>query len=594
MRFFHPVILNSAFRTAFQSYNNVRKLNSIVKVINTKDDDCIRLTFKYSSSPKLLVKAPKDQNVQTVLNRIKLMVALQRKKEEIRQAVSNKYSATADGSIKTVEEDVDVHLYQNDDLLDESISNDRAWSQASVLKIGEILYEVNYNQPTVTELSLPEHIVAGCPLRPHFILECASLEDCIFKWFRSILSTNFCETNDSLDQRNFFMNDDSIWTQVGEDFIYYTTPEDVGCYIKIVCTPRHGSTAGLDFAVMSKRVVESGPDMYPFEIRQAYTKELCGPDSIRCLSYNILANMYVERKRFPYATKKACDIYYRKQLLLKELVGYKSDIICLQEATDRVFEYDLLPVLNCSDYQGIFTRKGGRRYEGVATFFRASKFKILKNYGGLLNEIVKQREIFNDLLAKVSGNLKDMSRLLAQGTAIQVILLEDIMNPHRRLLVANTHLYSNKDTPEVRLLQAALSACYVEHIIKSENLSSSGLLFCGDFNSLPDSEAYHFMTSGSFECCPTWKNNSTSNVDAVLRHNLCLDSACGTPEYTNYTEEFKGCLDYIFYSTKYLKVTDIVPMPSHEAVSAHVGLPNEYFPSDHIALVCTLKWIENT
>lgn len=79
-------------------------------------------------------------------------------------------------------------------------------------------------------------------------------------------------------------------------------------------------------------------------------------------------------------------------------------------------------------------------------------------------------------------------------------------------------------------------------------------------------------------------------MDSTLRHNLSLGSACGTPDYTNYTEEFNGCLDYVFYSKNLLEVTDIVPMPSHERVIEHVGLPSEYFPSDHIALVCTLKW----
>lgn len=78
--------------------------------------------------------------------------------------------------------------------------------------------------------------------------------------------------------------------------------------------------------------------------------------------------------------------------------------------------------------------------------------------------------------------------------------------------------------------------------------------------------------------------------DTTLRHNLNFESACGIPPYTNFTEEFQGCLDYIFYSKNSLEVTDVVPMPSHEKVIAQIGLPSEYFPSDHIALVCTLKW----
>lgn len=84
--------------------------------------------------------------------------------------------------------------------------------------------------------------------------------------------------------------------------------------------------------------------------------------------------------------------------------------------------------------------------------------------------------------------------------------------------------------------------------------------------------------------------DSDSDDDSILRHNLHLESACGIPDYTNFTEEFKGCLDYIFYSKNSLVVTDVVPMPSHESVTAQGWLPSEYFPSDHLALVCTLKW----
>lgn len=39
----------------------------------------------------------------------------------------------------------------------------------------------------------------------------------------------------------------------------------------------------------------------------------------------------------------------------------------------------------------------------------------------MLNEIIKEKVIFGDLLSKVSGNYKDMSKLLSQDTALQVI-----------------------------------------------------------------------------------------------------------------------------------------------------------------------------
>ncbi|GBL88280.1 2',5'-phosphodiesterase 12 [Araneus ventricosus] len=122
------------------------------------------------------------------------------------------------------------------------------------------------------------------------------------------------------------------------------------------------------------------------------------------------------------------------------------------------------------------------------------------------------------------------------------------------------------------------------------NLQSSGIIFCGDFNSLPHSPTYNFLMSGKYECSANWNRSSDASGDTVLEHSLSLDSACGTPEYTNYTAEFTGCLDYIFYSKDILEVSDVVPMPRHEQVTAQQALPSEYFPSDHIALICTLQW----
>lgn len=71
---------------------------------------------------------------------------------------------------------------------------------------------------------------------------------------------------------------------------------------------------------------------------------------------------------------------------------------------------------------------------------------------------------------------------------------------------------------------------------------------------------------------------------------MSLASACGTPEYTNFTVEFADCLDYIFYDTTKLQVTQVVPMPSNEELTLHKAIPSVVFPSDHVAICADLKW----
>lgn len=42
-----------------------------------------------------------------------------------------------------------------------------------------------------------------------------------------------------------------------------------------------------------------------------------------------------------------------------------------------------------------------------------------------------------------------------------------------------------------------------------------------------------------------------------LRNNINFDSACGSPEFTNFTVGFEGCLDYIYYNTDLLLVEEV-------------------------------------
>eukprot|EP01083_Nonionella_stella_P017145 47933_1 len=71
-----------------------------------------------------------------------------------------------------------------------------------------------------------------------------------------------------------------------------------------------------------------------------------------------------------------------------------------------------------------------------------------------------------------------------------------------------------------------------------------------------------------------------------LRHNIKLASAyaeCGSErkesEYTNITEKFQGCLDYIFFSRDTILCTDVEPLRQDGSL-----LPDESWPSDHLAL----------
>lgn len=75
-----------------------------------------------------------------------------------------------------------------------------------------------------------------------------------------------------------------------------------------------------------------------------------------------------------------------------------------------------------------------------------------------------------------------------------------------------------------------------------------------------------------------------------LKQPFRMQSACGTPQYTNFTHAFAACLDYIFYQSDRLDVEQVVPLPALEELKSHIAIPSVVFPSDHVALVADLRF----
>ena len=64
---------------------------------------------------------------------------------------------------------------------------------------------------------------------------------------------------------------------------------------------------------------------------------------------------------------------------------------------------------------------------------------------------------------------------------------------------------------------------------------------------------------------------------------------------TNITPSFRGCLDYIWLSRGDWHVADTLGMPYHEVSGPDPAdipfdaIPDEKFPSDHLAIACTIE-----
>lgn len=478
-------------------------------------------------------------------------------------------------------------LYGGEEVPDTAV-NAEAWRDGAVLLVGDVRYSVQRNAPTFTTAELPVSLLAGFPVCPKLELEFGNLQDCEFTWSKETGPNPSAETGGT--------DPHPSWIEVGSGRVHVPSNQDIGCRLKLRCTPKDGARSGPVKEVESVGAVEAGPGMCTFDNRHAFTaKELEWP-SVRVVSYNILADVYAQTELsrtvlYPYCAPYALQLDYRQNLIKKELVGYNGDIICLQEVDKGVFTDSLTPALDAFGLDGVFKLKE-KQHEGLATFYRRSKFRLLSSHDIMLSEALTSDPAHLELLEKVSVNPVLREKVTQRSTSLQVSVLEDVTKPDRRVCVANTHLYWHPTGGNIRLVQMGVALKHLSHVI-SEVSPGAALVFCGDFNSTPTSGVFQLLsTSVVPERHPDW---ISSGSEESYRMELVsafppLTSACQQPVYTNYVGGFQGCLDYIFIQPDCMQVEQVIPLPSHQEVTTYHALPSVAHPSDHIALVCDLRW----
>lgn len=161
------------------------------------------------------------------------------------------------------------------------------------------------------------------------------------------------------------------------------------------------------------------------------------------------------------------------------------------------------------------------------------------------------------------------------------------------LMLVNTHIHWDPDFSDVKLMQVQMLMEQLEAWVEafSPNLTLP-LILGGDFNSMPDSGVYQFLVDGYLAGDhPEFLGYTYGDyTDSGLKHSLQLLSANSTlgsePAFTNYTGDFNGVLDYIWYSKNSLNVERALNGVDESVVHAYNGaLPNPHMPSDHIPLV---------
>jgi CCR4-NOT transcription complex subunit 6 len=410
----------------------------------------------------------------------------------------------------------------------------------------------------------------------------------------------------ALQQNDISEYDTNDWTIILSESSYVPTSEDVGCLLRLEVS----AVALSDGAVLAGPVLlftEPVLSIPPAPPKRSLLS-IPGPSGgggmrFRVVTYNILAEVYATRQAYPYCDPWTLSWPFRSSILFQELEEAQGDVVCLQEVQADHYEQHLQPMMLKMGYDGIFKQKSREsmgqygKVDGCATFWKRGKFMMLENYSIEFNDFA--RHAAEELGLDERESSRYINRLSKDNVA-QIVLLEAISRSAVRLprqstqvCIANTHLYSNPTRPDVKLWQMCTLLQELENFVTQRDVA---LMLCGDFNSEPDSAVYDLTANGSMQSDHPEIESVNSSVRVLpdlntLGHSLDIVSAMEVaigeePVFTNYTQKFKGCLDYMFYSPQRLRVMAISNIPEAQELEAQngPGLPSAMYPSDHLLL----------
>ncbi|MBA0740077.1 hypothetical protein Gogos_013300, partial [Gossypium gossypioides] len=425
------------------------------------------------------------------------------------------------------------------------------------------------------------------------------------------------------------------WFEVGRSKTYTPSADDIGHVLKFECVVVDMETklpVGHPNTILTSRVIPA-PSPIPRRLIPVSGTDMMGQldsdgrisssGTFTVLSYNILSDTYASSELYSYCPSWALSWPYRRQNLLREIVGYRADIVCLQEVQNDHFEEFFAPELDKHGYQALYKRKTNEVYggnihtiDGCATFFRRDRFSHVKKYEVEFN---KAAQSLTEVAVQTTQKKAALNRLVKDNVALIVVLEAKFSNqgadnPGKRqlLCVANTHLNVPPELKDVKIWQVHTLLKGLEKIAASADIP---MLVCGDFNSVPGSAPHLLLAMGKVD--PLHPELLVDPL-AILRphskltHQLPLVSAyspfargvglglehqrrkmditTNEPLFTNCTRDFIGTLDYIFYTADSLTVEALLELLDEDSLRKDTALPSPEWSSDHIALLAEFRF----
>ncbi|KAH6906332.1 glucose-repressible alcohol dehydrogenase transcriptional effector [Coprinopsis sp. MPI-PUGE-AT-0042] len=322
-------------------------------------------------------------------------------------------------------------------------------------------------------------------------------------------------------------------------------------------------------------------------------------ETVTVLSYNILCERYATERLYGYTPSWALAWSYRKQLILKEVMEYDTDFICLQEVDVAQYEEYFLTNLEDHGYSGVYWPKSRanrmsneadrRLVDGCAVFFKTSRFQLVEKQLLEFHQLAMHRQDF-------SKEDYMFNRVLSKDHIGVVCLMEEKATG-TRFVISNAHIHWDPAYSDVKLVQTAL---LLEEIEKSASRFAkypppppkSPSSSAATSTRRPGSSVYDYVATGTLPSNhPDFLSYKYGKLTSEgMKHRLNLKSAYAAPgmdtdeHLTNHTPSFKGEIDYVWYSASNLAVNAVLSPVDIRYLEKCVGFPNPHFPSDHICI----------
>ncbi|NWQ79660.1 CNO6L protein, partial [Columbina picui] len=349
--------------------------------------------------------------------------------------------------------------------------------------------------------------------------------------------------------------------------------------------------------------------------------------SFTVMCYNVLCDKYATRQLYGYCPSWALNWEYRKKGIMEEIVNCDADIISLQEVETEQYFTLFLPALKERGYDGFFSPKSRakimseqerKHVDGCAIFFKTEKFSLVQKHTVEFNQVA---------MANSEGSEAMLNRVMTKdniGVAVVLEVHKELFGASMKLLhvdkqlllVANAHMHWDPEYSDVKLVQTMMFVSELKNILEKASSRpgsptadphSIPLVLCADLNSLPDSGVVEYLSNGIVadnhkdfkelrynECLMNFSGNGKNGAsEGRITHGFQLKSAYenNLMPYTNYTFDFKGVIDYIFYSNTHMNVLGVLgPLDPQWLVDNNItGCPHPHIPSDHFSLLTQLE-----